>query len=383
MDKQPVLERLDCLMRLMEHSGKAYLKDFVASQIERLRRIINGRPYVLCTFYIPSELACLYDAEFLYIDRTVGLAASAGLLPSAGEELGPLCSYQQAFYDLLRERILPPPALLLWMEYPCTDAGRLMQAIHRRFGTPLLSIARDRMQRDLMEVKIQLDRRYDHRESVDQIAARYRQANAYKASIDRLRVEFPGIADSADLFKLFTVENDFGSAEAVNILKTLYETLAQRVRMWQPRSGLRLFWLGLVPLYDIGLIARLPEQTGFRVVFEEMWMFERPDCHADDFFSGMAERVRRSLFYDPAVRVDRILARARELSIDAVVHFSQRRCSFLPPAIPRLRGSLEELGIPWVGAGTDVIRRQRFDEKGLLMTLRAYRACVESQEETS
>ena len=381
MDKGSALERLDRLTRLMQHGAKPYLRAYVASQAGRLRRIISGRPYVLCTFYVPSELTCLYDAEFLYIDRTVGLAASAGLLPGAGEELGPVCSYQQAFFDLLQAGILPPPELLIWMEYPCADAGRLMQAVHNRFGTALLRVSRANMQNDLMKVVHQLDRRYHRSQRVETVARRYRQANAWKAGVDRLRLNYPGIADSADFFKLFTLENDFGSRRAVRILQMLYLDLARRVKSWRPPSGRRLLWLGLIPLYDLGLVDRLRAQTGFWVAWEEMWMFERPDCHTEDFFTGMAERVRRSLFYDPDVRAQRLIQRAQRLEVDAVVHFSQRRCSFLPPAIPKLRSRLEEMGILWVGAGGDVVRRQGFDGRRLFDALRECKAGESPRQE--
>ena len=91
--------RLQRLVRLMERSGKPYLHAYMVSQVERLTRILSGRPYVLCTYYIPSELTGLFDVEFLYVDRTVGLAAAAGLLLPSGGELGGICSYQQTFYE--------------------------------------------------------------------------------------------------------------------------------------------------------------------------------------------------------------------------------------------------------------------------------------------
>lgn len=370
MDKGSVLERLDRLTRLMQRGAKPYLSAYVDSQADRLRRIMGGRPYVLCTYYIPSELTCLYDAEFLYIDRTVGLAASAGLLPRTGEDLGPLCSYQQAFFDLLSAQILPPPELLLCMEYPCADAGRLMQAVESHFGVEMLRISRKNMQEDFMHVVRELDRRYQRKEKAETVASRYQQANAWKARVDHLRLAYPGIADSADFFKLFTIENDFGSLEAVGILHLLYQDLSKRVKSWRLPSGKRLVWLGLIPLYDLGLVTRLYAQTGFWVAWEEMWMFERPDCHTEDFFTGMAERLRQSLFFDEDVRAQRLIERAEQLKADVVVHFSQRRCSFLPPAIPKLKARLEEMGILWMGAGGDVVRRGKFDDGRLFDALR-------------
>ena len=354
-------DRLQRLVRLLEHSGKPYLHAYMASQVERLTRILAGRPYVLCTYYVPSELTSLYDVEFLYVDRTVGLATAAGLLPPSGRELGSICSYQQAFFDLLQSGILPPPVLMLGLDYPCADALRLMETVHQRWHIPLVRLTRKRLQQDLMQTVDLLSKQFGQCESMQRVARHYNEANAYKRSIDRLRIEFPGIADSADMLKLFTIENDFGSAVAVEILRALHEALAQRVQTWEPPREHPLVWLGLVPLRDINLFSRLPGATGFRVVFEEMWMIERPDCSQDDFFAGMAQRVKSTLFYHRAVRARRLVRRAKEVSAAAVVHFSQQCCSFLPPAAPGLRRQFERAGIPWVSASADVVRSSRFD----------------------
>lgn len=365
--------RLQRLVYLLEHSGKPYLHAYMASQVERLKRILSGHPYVLCTYYVPSELTCLYDVEFLYVDRTVGLAVAAGLLPSSDQNLGPICSYQQAFFDLLQCGILPLPVLMLGLDYPCADALRLMEAVQRRWHIPLVRLTSKCLRQDLKQTANLLSQRFGQCENTQRVARQYNEANAYKRSIDRLRIEFPGIADSADMLKLFTVENDFGSIVAVEILRALHEALAQRVKAWEPPREHPLLWLGLVPLRDINLFSRLPQETGFRVVFEEMWMIERPDCGQDDFFSGMAQRVQSSLFYHRAVRARRLVRRAKEVSAAAAVHFSQQCCSFLPPAAPELRRQFERAGIPWVSASADVVRSSRFDLSSLQKELAACR----------
>ncbi len=98
----------------------------------------------------------------------------------------------------------------------------------------------------------------------------------------------------------------------------------------------RILWMGLIPLYNNNLLAKIEAVMPVRFVWEEMWMFDHPDCPpvepADDlrglFYSQMADRLCGSVFYDPTVRCRKLTALATRMKVDLVIDALQRHCSF-------------------------------------------------------
>lgn len=82
-----LIHRLELSARMLENSHKPYLAQYIGSQLKTLRRIQEGAPYLLCTYYFPPELLQLFDIEALYIERIVGLTVSTGLYTESSDAL--------------------------------------------------------------------------------------------------------------------------------------------------------------------------------------------------------------------------------------------------------------------------------------------------------
>ena len=311
-----LLHRLNLSVRLLKGEGKHTLAQYIAGQLETLQRIQEGAPYLLCTYYVPPELLLLYDVEVLYIERIVGLTVSTGLLDGLSGSLPPgICSYQRAFFHLMEQGALPKPCLLLSVDFPCGDAAEMMERLHERWAIPIHRIRKPYMKHDLMAAAGLLEKRFSRKRDEGDVSRLYNRANAYKKRIDALRLRHPGLADSGEMLKLFTVENDFGSEKALMVLQGLYHSLSQRVAEWQAGKEFRILWMGLIPLYNNNLLAKIEAVMPVRFVWEEMWMFDHPDCPpaepADDlrglFYSQMADRLCGSVFYDRRGKGDQSL----------------------------------------------------------------------------
>ena len=367
-----LLHRLDLTMRLLKSKGQEPLAQYIAGQQETLQRIREGAPYLLCTYYFPPELLQLYDVEALYIERIVGLVVSTGLLEGLSSFLSPTtCSYQRAFAYLMEQGMLPMPRYLFSVDFPCGDAAGMMERLHERWRIPIHHIRKQFLKHDLMAAADLLESRFPRKRSEGEVSRLYNQAKDYKRRIDALRLRHPGIADSGEMLKLFTVENDFGSKKALAVLQTLYHSLTRKAVDWQERNEFRILWMGLIPLYDNNLLSKIEAKLPVRFVWEEMWMFDHPDCPptaqlAGDmrvlFYSQMAERLCASVFYDAKVRRDRLVAIAARLKVDLVIDMLQRRCSFLPPAVSLFHTALEKEGIAFHTVTVDVVRKHDNDK---------------------
>ena len=226
------------------------------------------------------------------------------------------------------------------------------------------------MKHDLMAAAGLLEKRFSRKRDEGDVSRLYNRANAYKKRIDALRLRHPGLADSGEMLKLFTVENDFGSEKALMVLQGLYHSLSQRAAEWQAGKEFRILWMGLIPLYNNNLLAKIEAVMPVRFVWEEMWMFDHPDCPpaepADDlrglFYSQMADRLCGSVFYDPTVRCRKLTALATRMKVDLVIDALQRHCTFLPPLAPSSRSALEKAGIAFRTISADMVRRGKGDQ---------------------
>ena len=365
---------------MLENSHKPYLAQYIGSQLKTLRRIQEGAPYLLCTYYFPPELLQLFDIEALYIERIVGLTVSTGLYTESSDALPEtICSYQSAFASLVERKILPKPRCLLAMEFPCPDAVRLMEYLQETYQIPLVRITRENMRQDLQRAVDFLHSHYERSRSESEVSRLFNRANEYKRKIDEMRMRYPGIADSTDMLALFTVENDFGGQTAVDVLEGYYACLRQRAATWRPSGNHRIIWMGLIPLYDNHILEWLENRLPIRFVWEEMWMFDHPNCPSPElspgryvasvFYAHLEDRLKGSLFYRPDSRRRRLLDIAEKLHVRMGIDLLQENCSFLPPAVAALRSGFEKKRIAFRTAACDVVRRregQREKLAGLL-----------------
>ena len=365
MDK--LLTRLEMMLRYATAAGEGCaLAVYLASQRDTLLKIYEGRPYVLCTYYIPSALTALVDAEVLYIDRIVGHCAGARLIPSNSDALLPdgTCSYQQAFFSLIEAGLLPKPSAEAATEYPCTGAVELCKALHKKYGIPLFVVSGNPSADELRGLGEWLLRRYGQRQGVSETAGFYNRALGLKRDIDARRLRQPGVLPGGLCLKLFCVENDLGRPSALCVMQALNQEAGDRPRRHACGDN-RLFWMGLVPLYDNNLLRRLERKTGCAFVFEEMWMFGGGQISASAFYEDLARTVTENIFYRQERREERILAVIKQSGAGAAVNFLQRRCSFLPRTAAGMRRRLQTAGLPVFHAAADVVSGT-FDETPLL-----------------
>ena len=64
MKLNQIIARMDLSERML--GGRInYLSQYISSQKSVLKNINSGKPYILCTYYVPSELTAVFDTEFI------------------------------------------------------------------------------------------------------------------------------------------------------------------------------------------------------------------------------------------------------------------------------------------------------------------------------
>ena len=81
-----------------------------------------------------------------------------------------------------------------------------MERLHERWAIPIHRIRKPYIKHDLMAAAGLLEKRFSRKRDEGDVSRLYNRANAYKKRIDALRLRHPGLADSGEMLKLFTVE---------------------------------------------------------------------------------------------------------------------------------------------------------------------------------
>jgi len=368
-----LIKKMDLSIRMLLHTDKKYLAFYLSYQKQKLERIIAGRPYVLCSYYFPSELTSMFDTEFLYIERIVGLAVSSNIMKGKERPIftNDICSYHNAFVDLIENNIIPKPQFIMALSYPCHDAKMLCEYLHSRYNIPLYIISGQNYERELKKGFHILKERYSLCQNINETVEFSNQAVTLKKEIDRYRLKYPGIMKSDEMLKIFTLENDFGSREAVDMLKLVLKTIKDKTLQHSYPDSLRILWMGLIPLYDNSILSHIEKCFPCTFVYEEMWMFGHYFLTEDNFFENLSSKIRTSLFYHTRDRIERLLTVVKETKAELIINFSQRNCSFLPPKIKEIEAAFAKEGLVLKNLDADVVRGG-FERETLVEAIRDF-----------
>lgn len=358
-------QMMDLAVRLHEGVNDSWTSRYLLSQKDTLDRINGGKPYIACTFYVPGELCRLFDVEVLYTERFSGYGAAFRLFRDLERHreargLGKgICSYQLMLDCLLNNKAIPMPHSAIALSYTCDDAWMYYRSICEEANIPFTLISVNSSLESLAgqfeSLHEALDERYKRARTIDEVVEISNSTMEIKGAIDRLRLEHPGIMNSMEGFKLFTLYNDLGTTTACDILNELMQQLEKKVLEYSPCKGKRILWLGLVPLYNNKIIHLIEKRYDCRIVYEELFDFTDIKLEAASFFTSLARRIFESVFFSTENRMKAIECYIKQMDIDGIVHLSQRNCRFLPSIFPQLRSSMEALNIPFAEVTADVV----------------------------
>lgn len=354
------IRKLELAQQLSKIKGENYLASYINSQKKVIARILEGNPYVLCTYYIPSEFTALFQLEILYLERIVGISTGVCIIEneeaSTKNKIG--CSYHQTFLELIREKIIPLPQRILCLEYPCQNCVDMCWYLHEQYKIPIDFIKQNNIEEQLTNLYGKLKQRYGLKQEITKTVWFSNEATKLKYKIDEIRGECPGIISSDNFLKIFTVENDFGTQTAIEVLSNLYDMLRERQADYVKDDRLKIFWMGLIPLNNNSILSSVEKKLPVSFVYEEMWMFG--DCYIKEknFFHEITSKIESGLFYNNYQRADRIISMMKLTESTLAINVTQKRCSFLPPVLKPVQQLLEAEGFGLENITTDVINEQ-------------------------
>ena len=351
------ISKIELSIRFFQAGNKKNIAEYLRGQVTVLINMYSGQPYILCTYYFPSELANMYDTNFIYVERIVGLAISLNILKLDKKTPLPhnICSYQKAFIQMIEIGLIPMPELIIAVEYPCDDAVSLCKYIHNTYQIPILYIKTQSLKEDLQKIYTYLNKHYIIKNKISDVVEKANKANKLKNEIDFYRIYYPGILSSDTFLKIFPIENDFGSDSAIEILKNLLCVIKKNTQNYVSKHQLRILWMGLIPLYNNNILSKAEVCFPCKFVYEEMWMFSNSIISEEHFVEDMAQKIRNSFFYNVDKRLQKVIEIVKKMRINLVINFSQKNCGFLPQSIPIFQDYFSKSKIEFYNLGCDVV----------------------------
>lgn len=383
----PLRHKIDLAARLLESKNEIHTATFIRHQLAVMDDVWSGKPYLGASYYIPGELLSLFDLPVLYMERITGLGAAQQLFKNLGylkaryqlPSIG--CNYQLFYHSMIEEGIIPAPAGFIASSYACDDAFMYCKAASVKYGIPFyyIDVMKNCRHKAAGQIAVQLKQAYDDlRKTFDQVysfkevADKSNRAMGIKQEIDNIRFRFPGIRESMNAFKLFTVYNDLGRDTAVEVLSGYLEHVKRKIQCYKEEPVPKLLWLGIIPLYRNRIIEEIETKYRCEIVYEELFDFGNQTLTEEGFFTGLAERIAASVFYSLENRMEAIKRYADRFNIDGIIHFSQDHCRFLPPMFPALSRKLEEMKIPVVEICGDAVDPAGFNPEQYMNRLDAF-----------
>ncbi len=369
--------KMDLSIRFMVSRKELDIAAYLKEQLSVLDDILLGKPYLAVTFYVPGELLALFDVTALYMERIAGFGAANRICTSLETYRGMTgfpyygCSYQLLFDYMINSGILPKPYGFVAASFACDDAWSYCRYASGKYGIPFYFMdvlngcdvnSSEYLAAQLKELYTELQSVFPQVLSVEEVVDASNKGISSKSRIDELRFKYPGIMNSTQAFKMFTIYNDLGRKEAVSVLNQTLEDLQQKAVTYAYNNEPRVLWLGILPLYKNSIIQEIEKKYKCRIVYEELYSFPHEQLSVKSFFNDLAKRIEKNLFYTPEKRMEAIISLIDKLEIDGIIHFSQNNCRFLPPQVPLLQRKLSELGIPFVEVRGDAVEPECFNE---------------------
>ncbi len=378
---------LSPLNRPQWKAERAALLHFIRSTRDAyLRRA----PVVWCNLLVPCEPVIGAGCITFFPQMAAAVVASAGLAPrfldrAVEEEFSPeACSYHRCLIGCALEGFLPPPDLLLSVNYPCDSAPLSFGFAADLYGAPHVSVDVPLPGRDGGEpLAAQLAQaaramaalsRLGEKgvlEGITRAVELSNQALAYLRQVEELRKREDCTLDGRDAMgNISVLAGCMGSEAGVEFYRLLAEELRERGCRGEP--SLRLMWMHLKPWYS-QTIFQVLEKHGARLVCEEYTHATWEPMDPRDPLASLAEKVACHFLVGPVERRAAHLARlAEEYGVHGAIHYNHWGCRQSSAGAPLVKKALQGAGVPTLIIDGDCVDEREYQEGQVLTRLEAF-----------
>lgn len=155
------------------------------------------------------------------------------------------------------------------------------------------------------------------------------------------------------LIDFITFSNRVGNFdECISLYKNILKEIKERIGKGEgivEDDALRIMWLFLPPLHNMGLFKEIFEENNATIVFNELFMANCHKIEGKDIFEGLSSKYMRNILNGSIEkRTQMNLEAAKKYNIDAVIHYSIWGCRQSTSGAPSIQRAFQDEDIPFL-----------------------------------
>ncbi|MFC1808099.1 2-hydroxyacyl-CoA dehydratase subunit D [Candidatus Omnitrophota bacterium] len=336
--------------------------------------------------FVPSEIMFALDIIPFPPESVISMFANSHLtddILKAAEDNNhsrDTCSFLRGVAGSVVRDYMPTPDVLIATSLYCHGSAQIFSSLSRKYGKPFYYIevpfnysrpyAIEFVSKQIEDItkKIAKDCGRDFNMDALKRSIDYsNQARDYFLKVNELRKSKPTPMLGAEaLDYAIMLSHTFGCEEMVEICKSLYEELKERVDKGIGSVGeekFRILWRHLRPYYTAVPLDYLEKTQKAAIVFEEVNFVHWPKMDPDKPFEGLAMKLLSNPpmdFQKKWLKYTRALV--EDYEIDGIVEFAQWGCRYLIANTQIVKDTLEDKDIPILVIDGDCIDRRDYSD---------------------
>lgn len=392
------------LCELLKESRKKQASPFVTLQATKMRSALTGRLFRKAyqedsvvawrSSFVPSEMLFALDIIPFPPESIISMFANSHLtddILKVAEDHNysrDTCSFLRGVSGAVIKNYMPTPDFLIATSLYCHGSTQIFYGISRRFNKPFYCIdvpyhyerpyAIDYVAKQIEDIMRRMSMVIGRGLDIDKFkeAIKYsNEARSYFLKVNEIRRNKPApmLGGEAIDYSIM-LSHTFGCKDMVDVCKTLYEELSERVRnkvslIEQERH--RILWRQLRPYYSNEILDYLERKHKAVIVFEEVNFIHWPEMNPEDPFRSLAVKLLSNPPIDFSnkwlkVSVDFV----NDYNVDGVIEFAQWGCRFLTANTQILKDTLQK--IPVLVIDGDCIDRRDYSDAQIKTRIDAF-----------
>lgn len=396
MDKHDRKTQFRNLWELLKQKREKQPSPFYTLKATKLRASLLGKLFRKAyqkdsivawrSSFVPSELLFGLDIIPFAPEGVVSMFANAHLtdeiLKIAEDNYcsRDTCSFLRGITGSIIKDYMPTPDFLITTSQYCHGSAQVFHSSSRKYNKPFYYIdapyhykrsyavnyIAKQLEALVKNMAEDCGRKFDI-DKLKQAIIYSNQAREYYVKVNELRKNKPTpMLGGEALDYTIILAHTFGCPEMVEICKTLYEELKERVDKGVSSVGgerHRIFWRQLRPYYTNELLKYIEFTHKSSIVLEEVNAVPWEELDPKRPFEALAEKLLSNPAYCPYEDwLKYTMKWINTYSVDGVIEFAHWGCRFLSAGTQMLKETLQTKGIPILVIEGDCIDRRDYSD---------------------
>lgn len=336
--------------------------------------------------FVPSEILFAFDIIPFPPESIISMFANSHLtddiLKTAEDNnhSRDTCSFLRGTIGAVIKDYMPMPDFLIATSLYCHGSAQVFYSLSKKYNKPfyyidvpghhdqnyVIDYVAKQIEDILKKITSQCGIKYDVNKLVQAIQYS-NQARDYYVEVNKLRrnIPTPMLGGEAIDYAIM-LAHTFGCKEMVDICRTLYEELKERVdkgtgSLTEERH--RILWRQLRPYYSNVLFDYLEIYHKAAVVFEEVNYVYWEDMNPKEPFKSIAKKLLSNPPMDFSKKwLTYTVDLVRDYNIDGIVEFAHWGCRYLTANTQIVKDELQSKNIPILVIDGDCIDRRDYSD---------------------